>query len=90
MTQYNSVNVNLSKLKYDRSKLAAQNAEKILGLSSNMIANATDKTSFRHILLPLDTQVSKRRETLAYNASVNIYLSKTQTSKSIQLGGFLS
>ena len=59
----------------------------ILGLSSNMTANATDKTSFWHILLPLDTQVSKLRETFAYNASVNIYLSKTQTSKSIQLGG---
>ena len=29
MTQYNSVNVNLSKLKHDRLKLAAKNAEKI-------------------------------------------------------------
>ena len=77
--------------------MAAKNVEKkvTLRLSSNIIDNTSNDnttdntTSFLHELLPLDTQVAKLLEAFANNRSVNIYFSKTQISKIIQLDCFL-
>ena len=45
---------------------------------------------FPHKLLLTDRQVSNLRKSLANNSSFDIKLSKTQLSKMIQSGGFLS
>ena len=53
-----------------------------------MIGN--NETNFRHELLLTDRQISSLRKSFANNSSINIKLSKTQLSKMIQSGGFLS
>ena len=53
-----------------------------------MIAN--NETNFPHELLLSDRQISSLRKSFANNSSINIKLSKTQLSKTIQSGGFLS
>ena len=53
-----------------------------------MIAN--NETNFPHELLLTDRQISSLRKSFANNSSINIKLSKTQLSKMIQSGGFLS
>ena len=60
----------------------------MLRLSSNMIGN--NETNFPHELLLTDRQVSSLRKSFANNSSADIKLSKTQLSKMIQTGGFLS
>ena len=51
-----------------------------------MIGSNTDKTNFPYKLLLTDWQTSKLRNTFAYNSSVDIDLSKLETSKMIQFG----
>ena len=53
-----------------------------------MIGN--NKTNFPHKLLLTDRQDSSLRKSFANNSSADIKLSKTQLSKMIQSGGFLS
>ena len=53
-----------------------------------MIGN--NKTNFPHELLLTDRQDSSLRKSFANNSSADIKLSKTQLSKMIQSGGFLS
>ena len=53
-----------------------------------MIGN--NETNFPHELLLTDRQVSNIRKAFANNSSADIKFSKTQLSKMIQLGGFLS
>ena len=60
----------------------------VLWLSSNIIGN--NKTNFPHKLLLTDRQVSNLRKSFASHSSADIKLSKTQLSKMIQSGGFLS
>ena len=62
--------------------------EVVLRLSSNMIGN--NETNFPHKLLLTDRQVSSLRKSFASHSSADIKLSKTQLSKMIQSGGFLS
>ena len=89
MTQYNSLNVKLSNSQLNKLKFAIKNeSEVVLRLSSNMIGN--NETNFPHELLLTDRQVSNIRKSFANNSSIYIKLSKTQLSKIIQLGGFLS
>ena len=51
MTQYNSLNVELSNSQLNKLKSAIRNeTEVVLRLSSNMIGNSDDETNFSHIL----------------------------------------
>ena len=87
MTQYNSLNVKLSNSELNKLNSAIKNeSEVVLRLSSNMIGN--NETNFPHKLLLADGQVLNLRKSFANNSSAD--LSKTQLSKMIQLGGFLS
>ena len=53
-----------------------------------MIGN--NETNFPHELLLTDRQVSSLRKSFANNSSADIKLLKTQLSKMIQSGGFIS
>ena len=89
MTQYNSVNVKLSNSQLNKLKSAIKNeTEVVLRLSSNIIGD--NETNFPHKLLLTDRQVSSLRKSFANNSSAEIKLPKTQLSKMIQSGGFLS
>ena len=89
MTQYNSLNVKLSNSQLNKFKSAIKNeTEVVLRLSSNMIGD--NETNFPHKLLSTNRQVSNLRKALANKSSADIKLSKTQSSKMIQSGGFLS
>ena len=90
MTQYNSLNVNLSNSQPYKLKSAIKNeTEVVLRLSSNMIGYSDDETNFPHKLLLTNRQVANLRKAFANNSPVNIKLLKTHLSKMIQLGGFL-
>ena len=89
MTQYNSLNVKLLNSQLNKLKSAIKNeTEVVLRLSSNMIGN--NETNFPHKLLLTDRQVSSLRKSFESHSSADIKLSKTQLSKMIQSGGFLS
>ena len=88
MTQYNSLNVELSNSQLNKFKSAIKNeTEIVLRLSSNMIGD--DETNFPHKLLLTNRQVSNLRKAFANHSSADIKLSKTQLSKMMQSGGFL-
>ena len=55
-----------------------------------MIGNSDDNTNFSHELLLTNRQIAHVRKAFAKNTSTDIMLSKTQSSKMIQSGGFLS
>ena len=83
MTQYNSLNVKLSNSQLNKLKSALKNeTEVVLKLSLNMIGG--DETNFPHKLL------STNRQAFADKSSTDIRVSKTQISKMIQSGGFLT
>ena len=89
MTQYNSFNVKLSNSQLNKLKSATKNeSEVVLRLSSNMIGK--NETNFPHELLLTVRQVSSCCKAFTNNSSTDIKLSKTQLSKIIQSGGFLS
>ena len=89
MTQYNSLNVKLSNSQLNKLESAIKNEREIvLRLSSNMIGD--NETKFPQTLLLTNTQVSHLRKAFANHSSADIKLSKTQLSKMIQPGGFLS
>ena len=91
MTQYNSFNVKLSNSQLNELKSAIKNdADVILRLSSNMIGNSDDAIDFPQILLLTNRQVANLAKAFASHTSTNIKLSKTQLSKTIQLGGFIA
>ena len=64
--------------------------EVVLRLSSNMIGDSDDEANFPHKLLSTNRQVANFRKVFANYLSTDIKLSKTQLSKMIQSGGFLS
>ena len=89
MTQYNSLNVKLSNSQFNKLKSAIKNeTEVVLRLSSNMIGD--DETDFPHKLLLTDRQLANLRKAFANYLSTDIKLLKTQMSKMIQSGRFLS
>ena len=91
MTQYNRVNVKLSRPQLNKLKAATKNEIKVvIRLSPNMIGNSNDETDFLHELLLTDRQVSTILKVFSNNSSDNIKFSKTQLSKFIQSGGFLA
>ena len=91
MTQYTSLNVKLSNSQLNKLRSAIKNeTELVMRLSPNMIGDSNDKANFPHELLLTDRQVSSIRKAFANNSSADIKFSKTQLSKMIQSGGFLS
>ena len=79
MTQYNSLNVKLSNSQFNKLKSAIKNE-----------TEGDDETNFPHKLLLTDRQVANLRKAFANYLSTDIKLSKTQISKMIQSGRFLS
>ena len=70
MTQYNSLNVNLSnsQLKFAIKK----KTEVILRLSSNIIGNSDDETNFPHKLFLINRKIANLRKVFANNSSTDI------------------
>ena len=90
MTQYNSLNVNLSNSQLNKLKSSIKNeTDIVLRISSNMVGNSNDNTNFPHELLLTNRQVANIRQAFANHSSTDIKLSKTELSKMIQSGGFL-
>ena len=88
MTQYSSLNVELSNSQLNKLKSQTKNeTETVLRLSSNMVGD--DETNFRHKLLLTNRPVLILRKAFANKWSTNIKLSKAQLSKMIQSGGSL-
>ena len=88
MTQYNSLNVELSNLQLNKFESAIHNEnEVVLRLSSNTISD--NETNFPHKLLLTYRQAASLRKAFVNHLSTDIKLSKTQLSKMIQSGGFL-
>ena len=89
MTQYNSLNVKLSKSQLNKIKSAIKKGtDMMLRLSSNMIGNSDDEANFPHKLLLTNRQVANLRKAFASHTSTNIKLSKAQLTKMLK-GGFL-
>ena len=85
MTQYNLLNMKLSKSQLNKLKSAIKNeTEVVIRLSPNMIDDSNGENNFPHELLLTDRQASSIRKTFSNNSSVNIIFSKTQLSKMIQ------
>ena len=76
MTQYNSLNEELSNSQLNELKSVIKNeSEVVLRLSSNMIGN--DEANFLHKSLLTNRQVSNLRKAFANKSSTDIKLSKT-------------
>ena len=89
MTQYNRVNVKLSKSQINKLNSAIKSeSDVVIRLSPSMIGNSNDKTNFSHELLLTNRQVSSIRKAFANNSSIDIKFSKARLSKMIQSGGF--
>ena len=90
MTQYNSLNIKLSKSQLKKLKSAIKNeTEVILRLSPNIVGNFDDETNFPHKLLLTNRQVANLRKDFASYLSADIKLSKTHLSNMAKLGGIL-
>ena len=73
MTQYNRVNVKLSRPQLNKLKAAIKNKnDVVIRLSPNMIGDSNGKTNFPHELLLTDRQVSSIRKAFANNSSHDI------------------
>ena len=89
MTQHNSLNVKLSNSQLNKLKYAIKyETGVVLRLSLNIIGD--HKTNFPHILLFTKRQVENLHKVFANKSSTDINLSKTQFSKMVRSGGFLS
>ena len=89
MTQYNSLNAKLSNSELNKLKSAIETGlEVVLRLSSNMIGD--NESNFPYKLLLTNRQVSNLRRAFENYLSADIKLSKTQLSKMIQSGGFIT
>ena len=80
MTQYNSLNVNLSNSQLNKLKSSIKNkTDVVLRISSNMVGNSNDNTNFPHELLLTNRQVANIRK--ANHSSTDIKLSKNSVIK---------
>ena len=90
MIRYNRLNVKLSNSQLNKLKLAIKNeAEVVLTLTSNMIGNSDNDTSFSHKSLLINRQPTNLCKPFANYLLADVKLSKTQLSKIIQSGRFL-
>ena len=77
MTQYNSLNVQLSNSQLNKLKFAIKNGtDVVLRLSSNMVGNSNNETNFPHKLLLTNRQTLSLRKAFANHTSVDVKLSK--------------
>ena len=75
MTQYNRLNVKLSKSQLNKLGSSIKNGtDVVLRLSPNMISNSDDETNFPDGLLLNNRQVTKLRKVFANHASTDIKL----------------
>ena len=80
----------MSNSQLNKLKSATKNGTEVtLNLSSNVVGDSNDENNFPHKLFVTNTQVPKIRKAFANGSSANIFLSKTQLSKIVQLGRFL-
>ena len=90
MTQYNTLNVKLSKSQLNKLKSGIKNGSDVTSkVSSNVVSNSNDENNFPNKLLLTNTQVSKLRNAFANGSSANIKRLKIQSHKIGQSGGFL-
>ena len=87
MTQYNSLNVKQSNSQLNILKSAIKKKTEVV---ANMIRNSDDETNFPHKLLLTNRQVANLRKAFANYLSTDIKLQKTQLSKILQSGEFIS
>ena len=89
MTQYNSLNVKLSNSQLNKLKFPIKNETGVvLRLPLNMVGD--DGTNFPHKLSLTNKQVKSLRKSFVSKSSTDLKLSKTQLSKMVQSGEFLS
>ena len=82
MIQYNTLNVKLPNLQFNKLKPAIKNdSETTLKIPSNIVGDSNDENSFLHKFLLTNTEVSKLRKAFANGSQANIKLSKTQLHK---------
>ena len=89
MAEYKTINVELSDSQLNKLKAAVKNNQ---GTALNMNARMFNGNNLPRELLLTTRQTTKLRnaiETIEYNISTDIKLSRTQISKIIQSGGFL-
>ena len=85
MTQYNNLNVQLSKSQLHKLKSTIKNqTELVLRLPSKVVDNSDDKANFPHNFSLTNREVANLRKVLANYLSTDIQVSKTQVSKTIQ------
>ena len=90
MTQYNTLNVKLSKSQLNNLKSRIKNGTEItLKFSSDVAEDSNDEINFRHELLLTHTQVLRLHKAFRNGSSANIKLSKTQLQKIGQSEGSL-
>ena len=72
MTEYKTLNVNLSNSQLNKLKSGIKNnTEVTLKISSNVVRDSKDENNFLHKLLLTNTQVSKLHKAFANNSSAN-------------------
>ena len=82
MIQYNTLNVKLPNLQFNKLKPAIKNGtETTLKIPSNIVGDSNDENNFLHKFLLTNTEVSKLRKAFANGSQTNIKLSKTQLHK---------
>ena len=86
MVKYNKVNVKLSDTQLKKLKTSVKNKT---GTTMRMSFKMSDGNDLPHELLLTTRQKPKLRNALNNNMSADTKLSKAQTSKIIQSGGFL-
>ena len=75
MTEYNSLKLRLSNSQLNKLKSAVKNnIDVILRLSSNMVGNSDDETTFPHKIFLTNRQVPNLCKFFAKNTSTNIKL----------------
>ena len=98
MVEYNKVDVKLSDSQLNKLKTAAKNKTGVTLRMNIKMFNGnnlphelllTTRQTLSHELLLTTRQTAKLRNAIENNMSTDIKLSKTQTSKIIQYGGFL-
>ena len=84
MTEYNSVNVQLSNSQLNKLKTAVKNeTDVVIRISPHMIGDSNDKGNFPHELLLTNRQVSSIRKAFSNNSSHDTKFSKIRLSKMI-------
>ena len=85
MVEYNTVNVKLSNLQFNKLRSAVKNKQ---GTTLRIGARMFNGNNLPHELFSTQRQITKLRNNIENNMSTDIKLSKAQISKIIQSGCF--